>query len=173
MFDPTSPTTNIQQDDLWKDVINPEPIIQRIELTMQGYTWNDNKGVWVKEYNEIMSKAGLTVFMWFLRNLISKNIIMGFLGENEIRIRCKNNRNALIHYLAKNYTDIELNVQNLTLVLNVVDDNVNSIFSRSKNAKMLNSLGSSTKRLESYIQRPEGGGAYQQKKPFFGFFKGG
>lgn len=171
-FDPTSSSPTQMQDDLWKDVINPEPIIERIELTLQGYTYEENQGVWIKVYPEMLNPKGRGLFMFFIRNMISKNILMANLKEEDIRLRCKINRNNLISYLAKNHEEIGLNKQHLGLVLSSVDDNISSIFSRGKDATQLRYLSTSTRRLESFVQRnQDGSGQGQQKKGFFNFFK--
>jgi hypothetical protein len=172
LFDPNQMGGNPQKqnEDLWKDIINPEPILERIELTLQGYTLDSNTWAWKKQYPSLLNDQGLGILMYFLRNLISKNIIMANLKEDSINLRCKHNRNDLIAFLSKNYEAIGLNKQYLSLVLNTIDDNMSSIFSRGKDATQLKYLSTSTKRLESYSVRPD----QNQNKGFMGMnlFKG-
>lgn len=149
-----------QKEDLMRWQLDSLDIIQDIEHDLRGDVWDEKKNEWIVSDDPRINEKGIRELISFIKLRVNKNVFLTDLSDKEINNIMINFRLDLVDLLYEKYRDYGIRKENLSTILNGIDDFVKIAIKRGWEALTLKHLGERVRtieRLESSGENKDGG----------------
>jgi hypothetical protein len=153
-------------DQKFLEQLNPESIVDNLEMMLRGYRWNREKGRWepIPHFKPKLNEEGINEIMFRIRTYVNPHNIYGNIDEELARRMTITFATELATYLALNYKKFGMDVIDIRKIVHLASDAVFQALARGEEALTLKLLRTmiETKELSAKAEKPQ-----EERKGFF------